>query len=62
VLDIEQMSDDAAHGFKDASTEPDKIRELWHVHPGGLIGVPTGAVSSFDVLDLDAKHQEARDW
>jgi Bifunctional DNA primase/polymerase, N-terminal len=48
-------------GFKDASTEPDEIRRLWRVYPG-LVGVPTGKGSGFDALDLDIKHQEARDW
>jgi Bifunctional DNA primase/polymerase, N-terminal len=50
------------NGFKDASTEPDKVQELWRNHPGDLIGVPTGAVSGFDVLDLDVKHRQACDW
>ena len=47
------------HGFKDASTDPETIKRLWRDHPGGLIGVPTGAISSFDGLDLDLK---ARAW
>lgn len=47
------------HGFKDASAEPDRIRELWRKHPGPLIGVPTGPASGFDVLDLDPRHGAA---
>jgi Bifunctional DNA primase/polymerase, N-terminal len=50
------------HGFKDAHTDPDEIQRLWHDHPGGLIGIATGAISGFDVLDIDAKHQKAGDW
>jgi Bifunctional DNA primase/polymerase, N-terminal len=50
------------HGFKDATTDPDRIRALWGQHPGELVGVPTGAVSGFDVLDLDVKHAEATTW
>jgi hypothetical protein len=50
------------HGFEDASTEPDEVADLWRGHPGDLIGVPTGKGSGFDALDLDIKHQEARDW
>jgi hypothetical protein len=47
------------HGFKDATADPDKIRALWAQYPGVLVGVPTGAVSGFDVLDLDIRHIEA---
>jgi hypothetical protein len=50
------------HGFKDASNDPDEIRHLWRDHPGGLIGVPTGAITGFDVLDLDRKHETASRW
>lgn len=41
------------HGFKDAQTEPDKIRALWRNHYGSLIGVPTGAASGFVAIDID---------
>jgi hypothetical protein len=50
------------HGFKDAVADPDGIRALWGQHPGELVGVPTGMVSGFDVLDLDIKHVEATTW
>jgi len=51
------------HGFKDATTDPDTIRQLWRMYPGELIGIPTGATSGFDVLDIDtARHPEAREW
>lgn len=51
------------HGFKDASKEPEQIRRLWCDCPGGLIGVPTGETSGFDVLDIDSKkHPEAIVW
>jgi hypothetical protein len=46
-----------------ASTDHEKVRQLWRDHPGGLVGVPTGKGSGFDVLDLDfGRHQESRDW
>jgi Bifunctional DNA primase/polymerase, N-terminal len=44
------------HGFKDASADPRAIRELWRKHPGPLVGVPTGAATGFDVLDIDPAH------
>jgi hypothetical protein len=40
-------------GFKAAVSAPDAIRDLWRRWPGPLIGVPTGAVSGIDVLDVD---------
>ncbi len=54
--------DDGGHGFHDASTDPDRINWLWRHHPGPLIGVPTGKVSGFSVLDVDVVHDEARAW
>jgi hypothetical protein len=50
------------HGFKDASTDPAVIENLWRQHPGELIGVPTGDASGFDALDLDPRHVQAKDW
>jgi len=50
------------NGFKDASRDAATLRKLFTQYPGPLIGVPTGAVSGIDVLDLDPKHPQARDW
>jgi hypothetical protein len=50
------------HGFKDAATDPSELRDLWARSPGELIGVSTGEVSGFDVLDIDPKHPEAFEW
>jgi len=44
------------HGFKDATIDAEALRELWRGHPGLLVGVPTGAVSGIDVLDIDPRH------
>src|SRR5262245_2554003 len=46
------------HGFNDASTDPEQIREWWTQWPNAMIGMPTGAVSGIDVLDLDVKPDE----
>lgn len=50
------------HGFRDASTDTAVIRDLWQRHHGELVGIATGAVSNLAVLDIDAKHAEARAW
>src|SRR5262249_54664352 len=50
------------HGFKDASRDAATLQQLWTNYPGPLIGVPTGAVSGIDALDIDAKHAQAREW
>jgi hypothetical protein len=44
------------HGFKEASRDPDVVRAMWQDRPGELIGVPTGAVSGIDALDIDPRH------
>jgi hypothetical protein len=50
------------HGFKDASRDPETIRNLWRCRPGPLIGIATGTASDLAVLDIDVKHAEAREW
>jgi hypothetical protein len=47
-------------GFHNASTNPARIRELYEMAPGPLIGVPTG--TRFCVVDPDLQHKPARDW
>jgi hypothetical protein len=49
-------------GFKSAKSDPAGIAELWRRYPGPLVGIPTGEASGLAVLDLDAKHPEARKW
>ena len=50
------------NGFHSAVSEPEKLEHLWRLHPAPLIGVATGQSSGVDVLDIDAKHPEARRW
>src|SRR5215467_5790459 len=54
--------DSGGQGYKDATRDPDVLRELWREFPGGLIGVATGEINGFDVVDVDPKHPAAREW
>jgi hypothetical protein len=38
------------------------LQYLWQCHPAPLVGIATGAASNLDVLDIDAKHPQARHW
>ena len=50
------------NGFKDASLDPARIRELWALAGAAakLCGVPTGSASGFDALDIDGAHDHAQ--
>jgi len=48
------------HGFKDASTDPDQLREWWHEHPDANIGVATGAAGGIVVIDIDSEAGAAK--
>lgn len=41
------------HGFQDASTHPASIGSWWKRWPDANIGIPTGAASGVDVVDVD---------
>lgn len=42
-----------ANGFRDATTDPARIRELWAGRTGLLVAVPAGAACGISVLDVD---------
>jgi hypothetical protein len=44
-----------SHGFKDATTDIKKAREMFKANPDANIGVATGPVSGVVVLDVDVK-------
>ena len=41
------------HGYKDATTDEDIIRDWWERNPHALIGVPTGCLNQLFVIDVD---------
>ncbi len=43
-------------GFKEATRDEAQIRVWWTKWPAANIGIPTGAASGFDVLDVDPRH------
>ena len=42
-----------SHGFHDASTDLATVRSWWQRWPDANIGMPTGAASGVDVVDID---------
>ncbi len=47
---------EGGRGFHDATTEPHEVIRLFAHSAARLIGVPTGARSGIDVLDIDPRH------
>lgn len=48
-----------AHGFKDATTDPETIRAWWTQWPDANIGIATGEVSNLVVWDFDTYKPDA---
>lgn len=47
-----------AHGLKDATTDPERIRDWWRRSQNANIGLVTGERSGFFVLDVDGVEGE----
>lgn len=45
-----------AHGYNDATINPDQITEWWTRRPGALVATPTGGKTGLLVLDIDVKN------
>lgn len=50
------------HGFKDATTDVQQIRDWWRQWPDSNIGVPTGKASGRLVLDIDPRNGGNTSW
>ena len=51
-----------AHGFKDATTDPETIRAWWTASPSANVAMPTGKVSGLAVLDIDPRNDGDLEW
>jgi hypothetical protein len=52
-----------AHGFKDATRDPEEVEKLFRKPGARLIGVPTGEPSGLVVIDADVKNgAQGQDW
>src|SRR5215217_4231480 len=49
------------NGFKDATTDPDKVDAFWNRWPGAKIGMPTGDASGVLVIDTDVDESKGLD-
>lgn len=52
----ERKSPITAHGFNDATRDPDQIMAWWMAHPSANIGIPTGEINGIVVIDVDKNH------
>ena len=51
-----------ANGFKDATTDPTKIKEWWSIHPDANVGIATGQISGgLVVVDMDVDKEKGKD-
>lgn len=49
------------HGFKDATTDLDRLTAWWRKWPDAIPGLPTGAVNGVAVVDLDTDPAKGKD-
>jgi replicative DNA helicase len=45
-----------SNGFKDATTDPEKLKAWWGTHPDYNLGIATGETSGLLVIDIDMGH------
>lgn len=59
---LENKRPACANGFKAATSNTTALCEMWRQYPGSLIGVPTGSLTGFDVLDVDPRNGGNEWW
>ncbi len=47
-----------ANGFKDASNDPDQVKRWWTENTEANIGIATGKISGFFVVDVDGEYPD----
>ena len=47
-----------ARGYKDASNDPEQVRQWWTQWPDANISLPTGKINGFFVVDIDGAYPE----
>lgn len=52
------------HGLRDATQDPEKVRQWWAEWPDALVGVPTGSTTGLVVIDYDGHKADAaaQEW
>lgn len=51
-----------AHGVKDATDDPEKIKQWWTNHPDMNIGIAAGSASGIIVYDIDPRNGGDNSW
>ena len=47
-----------ANGYKNATTDPIMIKEMWGAYPDAMIGMPTGKITDLYIVDIDIKSRD----
>ena len=50
------------HGYKDATTDPERIKAWWSANPDYNVGIATGRVSNLTVFDVDPRNGGDEGW
>src|SRR5262245_3271965 len=45
-----------SRGWRDATTNPERLRAMWAEHPDALIAAATGQISGLVLIDVDVGH------
>ena len=54
--DVQPFRPRCANGYRDATTDPERLKRYWHRHPCVGVAIATGRISGIAVVDVDVKH------